>query len=743
MSKTPKELEIQVENQQKQLTRYETRLKGKSKRHGHVEKIPQTIEILILYYILRSALDVVTAYKSLLKEKEALEASLASLTTNKSESIVTPIETISKLSGESSDASEASSSNDGCDQLRMQISTLMNSLATLSAEKSKMEASFQADKKSVRNELKQKDQTITELQGKLNGAAAQTKLEVEKVKSKLIIERHDWEKESGNQMAMVRELQKLLADERQIKENVQMQLNDLKNRFSKTADDARLNEITTELEQTKRKLKENERELSKATKNDIPSESILKKLQSEMMNLKQQHMAAIQSEQHRAHLAEERNKALAAMHEERVASLESRLAELSETVGFYARLRQIDQDNIVKFKEKIAQLSNTSSMIEERTTERRDSTSTMAKYNHWDANEIINEILLLHNMLLIENSKLETPIDLYERLYITFETATGKSLSNATCNCAERHEVLLKENAELHSEIQQSKQQIETQKANIKTLQTKIEVLNRNLDEQETELRNKIQEHKNELRTERSRRKEILANVEAEHRKKQSELEGQLQKQRERSLALLEEKENEIATLKTSFDVFMMPKPARKRSETADSDKSSQDSKDPKETLATLNTVLHSSSDDVNQTALVLSGKVSNSKEPMPMLHYVHELSRKDVEITSLRKAKHSAEQTLRQALQDKATSQQILYEKIATLEENVDRLERCKTREGANLEYLKNVFLSFLLSNDKDGRRHKVNAISAVLQFSPSEMSAVNKFFNTHERKNSLSHSK
>lgn len=675
----------------------------------------------------------VAAYKSLLKEKEALEASLASLTTKQSEVAANASEstTPNTQPAETSSASSSRSSNDG-DQLRMQISTLMNSLATLSAEKSKMEASFQADKRSVRNELKLKDQTISEMQEKLKGSAALTKLEVEKVKSKLIIERHEWEKESGNQLAMVRELQKLLADERQIKENLQMQLNDLKNRFSKTSDETRLTEITAELEQTKRKLKDNERQLNKATKSEFPSESVLKKLQSEMMHLKQQHTAAIQSEQHRAYLAEERNKALAAMHEERVASLESRLAELSATVGLYDRLRQTDQDNIAKFKERIAQLSN-KTITEDRMIERKDSTSSISKYNSWDVNELINEILLLHNMLLIENSKLETPVDLHSRLYNTFEMAAGKSpSSNAPCNCSERYDILLKENVALRSEIQQEKYQIDTLKSNIKTLQTKIEVLNRNLDEQETELRIKNQDHKIELRAERIRWKEVVSNAEIEYRTKQSELEGQLQKQRERSLALLEEKENEISTLKASFDVFMMPKPIRKRSEAAESDKSSSEPRDPKETLANLNNVFQGSTEDVNQTALVLSGKVSTSKEPMPMLHYVHELSRKEVEITSLRKSKHSAEQTLRQALQDKATSQQMLYEKIATLEENVDRLERCKTREGANLEYLKNVFLSFLLSNEKDGKRHKVNAISAVLQFSPSEMSAVNKYFNS-----------
>lgn len=54
-------------------------------------------------------------------------------------------------------------------------------------------------------------------------------------------------------------------------------------------------------------------------------------------------------------------------------------------------------------------------------------------------------------------------------------------------------------------------------------------------------------------------------------------------------------------------------------------------------------------------------------------------------------------------------------------------RLERCKTREGANLEYLKNVIISYIVSKDPDGRRHMMNAISAVLQFTPAETQAIN----------------
>jgi len=61
-------------------------------------------------------------------------------------------------------------------------------------------------------------------------------------------------------------------------------------------------------------------------------------------------------------------------------------------------------------------------------------------------------------------------------------------------------------------------------------------------------------------------------------------------------------------------------------------------------------------------------------------------------------------------------------------------RLERCKTREGANLEYLKNVIISFITSKDLEGKRHMLNAISAVLQFTDSEMLAITS--NTFQKK-------
>lgn len=58
------------------------------------------------------------------------------------------------------------------------------------------------------------------------------------------------------------------------------------------------------------------------------------------------------------------------------------------------------------------------------------------------------------------------------------------------------------------------------------------------------------------------------------------------------------------------------------------------------------------------------------------------------------------------------------------------NRLERCKTREGANLEYLKNVIISFIVTRDAEDKRHMLNAISAVLQFTNAELQTINGAF-------------
>lgn len=102
----------------------------------------------------------------------------------------------------------------------------------------------------------------------------------------------------------------------------------------------------------------------------------------------------IPQEQKRAAAAEQQARALAMTHEARVAGLEARLAELSETVGGYDRLRQQDQQAIQKLKEQLVGL--------------QDSEYDYIVLNN-EPEEIISKIKSLYTKLLdFDNKKSES-----------------------------------------------------------------------------------------------------------------------------------------------------------------------------------------------------------------------------------------------------------------------------------------------------------------------------------------------
>ena len=136
--------------------------------------------------------DIVNAYKGLLKEKEALSASLATLSKPKDDNAI-----------------EESSETQNIDH-KQTIQTLMQSIATLSAGKSKIEQTFLMDKRNLKQEIAMKDKAYKELESKIHSLDSRNNLETENFKSKLIVEKHEREKEQTNSMLMIRELQMLL-----------------------------------------------------------------------------------------------------------------------------------------------------------------------------------------------------------------------------------------------------------------------------------------------------------------------------------------------------------------------------------------------------------------------------------------------------------------------------------------------------------------------------------------------------
>lgn len=609
-----------------------------------------------------------------MKEKEALETSLTAVLAKDEKKSESPS---SATDAKGTDINKASTNSDGEEQcedktsLQGQIATLMNSLATLSAEKSRMEASFQADKKAMRAQIQQKEQTINELQNTIKRNEELAKADVDEYKAKLIIERQEREKETNNQMLMIRELQKLYADERHLKESIEMQLNNFKMQFaSNEAENTRIAELQAQLKEAKAQIKQ----LS-GQKNGVDSSSsasqnstvLLKQLQKEMQQLKEHHAIAIKNEQHRVQVAEEESRKLAVLHENRVANLESRLAELSTTVGTYDRLRQQDQESIQLLKMQIQDLEK---MTSEHSNKKQSEEQIYDLYNdkkvkrailtNKDIENIVENIMHLKKILLQANIHSTNPIDLTNIFTVG---ADHSQCEEEIARASQQLEASKLQVNELENKLKQ-------QKDHITTLQEKVKDLNRNIDQQDLELKTFNENMRLAVKDERNKWQTLLADTENDYRCKLNELEQQLQKQRQRSLQLLEEKEQEIKALQTSFEIF-------------------HSGNQPNINTAALNITKNDTNtatssdgeafDDVGQDhntrkKSTIKAKKLSMGDSCHMLHYANEIARKDIEIANLRKSKYQAETSMRKAIHEKVTAQEELNNKIGLLEEQVDR---------------------------------------------------------------------
>lgn len=577
------------------------------------------------------------------------------------------------------------------EKLKSRLDTLMNSIATLSAEKSKMEANFQQDKKQLRNERDECEKVIKDLKEKLRKAQTTNHSEIEHVKCKLIMERHEREKEQTDHAKMLKELQKLLYEERRSKEQLEAQVK------SQFANKTQCKILEAELEITRNKLKQAE----EAAKETPP---ILLSLQSEMALMKKQHLDAIREEQKRASAAEQQARVLAMTHEARVAGLEGRLAELSDIVGGYDRLRQQDQQAIQKLKDQLAGLQDSEhndyialnnepeeiiSKMKSLYTKLLDSDNKKSESAHVKS--------LLHSLDLCDKQQVIEYKEKYESLlqeYEDYKQQIKCSNTNMSYN-------IQSQNVASSNEIN-NKTQLHFLKAHNNNLEERIRVLNNEVVNKEREFQLKLEHQEKSFQKERAELKHLLFQKDNEFRSKISTLEQQLLRQRERSMALIEEKEKEILTLKSSFHALLPNK------------ESNADNKP---------SAIKHHNETEPATDLVTGLLTSDSP---PILHYSQELARKEVQASASRKKVLQLEASLREKQREMVHINERHKEDIKALQSQIARLEACKSREGANLEYLKNVFINYLTTSDVSSKRHMLNAISTILRFTTEELSKI-----------------
>ncbi|XP_023558609.1 GRIP and coiled-coil domain-containing protein 1 [Octodon degus] len=746
-----KDLLETIETQKKQLLQYQARLK-----------------------------DVVRAYKSLLKEKEALEASIkvlsvsheadvglagvqssgltfsdsvddrcstysedstgtatsldtaASLTSTKGELGVeddrvargVPPPKSEEASG--SESGVSSSSGDGSfvggevdkrlHQLKTQLATLTSSLATVTQEKSRMEASYLADKKKMKQDLEEANKKAEEERGRFEGEVKGLQEQIAETKARLITQQHDRAQEQSDHALMLRELQKLLQEERTQRQDLELKLEETREALAGRAYAAdQMEGFELQTKQLTREVEELKGELQAIRDEKNQPDPRLQELQEEAACLKSHFQAQLQQEIRKTALAEDQLRQQSQVEEQRVAALENQISEVSELLGTYEKAKQKDQLTIQKLKERILQLD-----LENKTlalaASSRSSLESHGDESSLDVNVLKDKMEKLKRLLQVAVRKSQVTLDVEKlcdlEIMASSEAADGekatalyyqqelKQLKEEFERYKMRAQVVLKnkntKDGNLAKELEAAQEQLAELKEKYISLRLFCEELERQ-HQQEAE------DWKQELAQLQQLHRQELERSQLDFRDRTLKLEEELHKQRDRALAVLTEKDLELEQLRS---VALSSGLSGRRSPVG-----SGGPRDPADT---------SSPDSLTQ-ALQLA--VAN--EPTFFL-YAEQLARKEVEITSLRKQKHRLEVEVHQ-LQDRLLEERERHrEEVGALQSHIEKNIRDQSREGANLEYLKNIIYRFLTLPDSLGRQQTLTAILTILHFSPEEKQVI-----------------
>ncbi|XP_063622024.1 GRIP and coiled-coil domain-containing protein 1 isoform X2 [Cydia splendana] len=582
--------------------------------------------------------DVVAAYKGLAKEKEALEISLKAL--NKTEN-----------------AAEGDDS----------VAALTESLSTLTAEKSRMEEAFQADKKLTREKY---ENMLSSMREETKAMIQQHQVEVNNLKAKIAYEIQERENERADHAAMLKELHLKLNSERKTKEKLEDKVGQSTEAQSSQAElEKRVRDLSSSLEAAQRRLQ-------RAEARTVETPALLVRLQNKLALVEQSHSVAIREEQIKVKRAEESARKICARQEERVALLEGRVAELSATVGEYDARRRRDQQLIQSLQD--AMNGRLADINVQKEPQQKSETDNEKLADSEYLQTLIDKIHILKKELISENEKLGNPIDLTSIFKMD-------AYENVHTKCIEEYDNLKLEFEKykadnVKKEEVDVKSEMERLKSERTLLKEKLETYGMMLEDERQDKAEAVKAGEEKLKSQQDYHKEIVSDLKT----RIQSLEKQVVTQRDRYAALLEE-----------TDQYIRAKNDRSRKVSVENYKEGH-------------------------------GLLTDVTAPPHMLHYAHELARKDLDISQLRKEKHILEGQFRDHQRDATIEKERFKEVIRTLKEEIDRLRRSQSREGANLEYLKNVVMAYLLSTDYAGRRHMLNAIAAVLHFTTHEKDMV-----------------
>lgn len=417
-------------------------------------------------------------------------------------------------------------------------------------------------------------------------------------------------------------------------------------------------------------------------------------------------------------LAEDQLRQQCQLEEQRVAALENQISEVSELLGTYEKAKQKDQLAIQKLKERILQLD-----LENKTlalaASSRPPLDSHGDESSLDVNVLKDKMEKLKRLLQVAARKSQVALDVEKlcdpEISPSSEAADGEK---ATALYYQQELKQLKEEFERYKMraqvVLKSKntkdgnlaKELEAAQEQLAELKEKYISLRLSCEELESQHQQEAEDWKQELARLQQLHRQELEQRQLDFRDRTLKLEEELHKQRDRALAVLAEKDLELEQLRSVALSSGLP---GRRSPVGGLGGGG----------------LGDPADTASSESLTQALQLAAANEPTFFL-YAEQLARKEVEITSLRKQKHRLEVEAHQLQERLLEEGERHREEVGALQSRIEKNIRDQSREGANLEYLKNIIYRFLTLPDSLGRQQTLTAILTILHFSPEEKQVI-----------------
>ncbi|UJR21891.1 hypothetical protein I4U23_024963 [Adineta vaga] len=697
--------------------------------------------------------DLFSAYKNLQKEKEVLESTVRVLSTTTStvESISTENQTNVDANENTELDTEGERGQSITEQQTFQekLQTLQHNVSAISEQKNQMEQTFQSDKRKIKAENDDLKKKLEETKAENIIIKEKADNEIKDLKKSLRQSQLQHERVIADHGVMVRELQTLISTERNKSETLEHQYDECR---------AKVVTLETQIDNLKKQYNslnsQHQTKLNELKEKDSIDIEELKRskekiveLTTKLNNLETKYTEQLRTEFKRNEQLEKKLNESTTEQAQKMSTTETQIAELSEQIGIIEKQRAQDQMVIQRLKECIAQLDVENSLLTKASTtaiEQDDVNITDDDIdNHQDLNTLLKHISKLKVLIRVANDRFNKSLTIEDILNIDREISSGSTNNNGMNLSPENNKVL---HSKCNEEIERLKSELEKYRS--KTIaafkakafkDTDTSKENDDLRNQIDQLREKLVNSQSLYNAENERHGQVveklelcLTNIREQHRHEMdqllvrkrteiNELECELEKQRERTVRLLSEKDRELETLRKQSDIL----PILNKDVSQSSISELKESTEPTTIISDLFPRDFSSS--------TIGGPISPlSAENNNLLYFIQEQKLHEQESMSLRKQRHELEMTIRD-LHKKYSFE--INQLQATIEQLNDDLEHIQlstqrnevlTKNEHNIDYIKNVFYHYLLANDTQVKHTMANALMTILHFSAKEKAKI-----------------